>query len=129
MTARNVVLVVDDDQAIVDALCMLLELEGFQTSRYNGGNVMETIKNTHPDVVLLDVWLAGEDGRDVCRSVKADQALHKLPVILISASRDLSSSARLAGADDYIEKPFDMHDVVAKVRRFLEPRHLQTATA
>lgn len=118
----DLVLVVDDDQAIVDALCMLLEVEGFTAEGYSGGDVIETITSRQPDLVLLDVWLAGEDGREICRTIKNDPLLANLPIILISASKDLPTGALKAGADDYIEKPFDIDIVSSKVRRLLEPR-------
>lgn len=118
----DLVLVVDDDQAIVDALCMLLEMEGFNAKGYSGADVLESIKTLQPDLVLLDVWLSGQDGREICRTIKSDPLSANLPIVLISASRDLPTSAKQAGADDYLEKPFDMDVVVAKVRQLLEPR-------
>lgn len=121
MENQDLVLVVDDDQAIVDALRMLLELAGYSAEGYSGGNVLDQIKKIQPDLLLLDVWLNGQDGREICRRVKADSAIGTLPIILISASRELASTAKLAGADDFIEKPFDMDVVVDKVRRLLEP--------
>jgi two-component system KDP operon response regulator KdpE/two-component system response regulator MprA len=125
MENQDLVLVVDDDQAIVDALRMLLELAGYGAQGYSGGDVLEQIKKIQPDLLLLDVWLNGQDGREICRRVKADAAIGTLPVILISASRDLAATAKLAGADDFIEKPFDMDVVVAKVHRLLEPSVIQ----
>lgn len=125
MENKDLVLVIDDDKAIVDALSMLLEMEGFCAQGFSGGDVLKQIKTVQPDLLLLDVWLSGQDGREICRKVKADALIGTLPIILISASRDLATTARQAGADDFIEKPFDMDVVVAKVRRLLEPAVVQ----
>ncbi len=122
MAPRDTVLVIDDDQAIVDALCMFLEIEGFTAEGYSGSDILEKVKSLHPDLLLLDVWLNGLDGLDICRKIKSDRDLESLPLILISASRDLASKAALAGADDYLEKPFDMDAVLATVHALLEKR-------
>ncbi len=119
MSASDVVLVIDDDPAIVDALRMLLELEGIPTKGYSGGSILDVVKKVKPSLLLLDVWLAGQDGRKLCGSIKSDQELGATPIILISAGGNLSSSAALAGADGFIEKPFDMDVVVSTVKKIL----------
>ncbi len=56
----------------------------------------------------MDMWLSGEDGRDICREIKADENLKDIPVLIMSASRGLEQSALDAGADAFIAKPFDL---------------------
>ena len=119
---QDLILIIDDDPAIVEALQMILELEGFSTEGYSGRKVLDKIVSVDPDLLLLDVWLAGEDGRKICHILKSDPLTETLPVVLISAGRDLSATAASVAADDFIEKPFNMDDVIAKVKRLLEPR-------
>lgn len=119
MKRSNLVLVIDDDPAIVDAVRMLLELDGFATEGYSGSDVLGVITRLRPDLILLDVWLSGTDGRAVCQTVKRHATLNDIPIILISAGKDLSESAKNAGADDFIEKPFDMDTLLEKVHRLL----------
>lgn len=119
MKRSPLVLVIDDDPAIVDAVRMLLELDDFATEGYSGSDIMGTIEELQPDLVLLDVWLSGTDGRAVCQAVKHHATLQATPIILISAGKDLSESAKNAGADDFIEKPFDMDALLQKVHQLL----------
>ena len=69
------------------------------------------------DLLLLDIWMSGHDGKEICRALKRGDATKKVPIILISASRDVELSASEAGADDWIAKPFDMKNLLAKVKK------------
>ncbi|SIT24946.1 response regulator [Chryseobacterium gambrini] len=73
-----------------------------------------------PDVILMDMWLSGEDGRDICRTIRADENLKDIPVLIMSASRGLEQSALDAGANDFIAKPFDMGDMISRVRTYIK---------
>ncbi|WP_276347134.1 response regulator transcription factor [Daejeonella sp. JGW-45] len=108
-------MIADDDPGIVDAVEMMLEFEGYQVcSTLNGAAVLE-MDDEFPDLFLLDIWMSGHDGRDICRELKKRNNTKNIPVIMISASTDLARSAREAGADDFLEKPFNMNDLVAKI--------------
>lgn len=109
------ILVVDDDAAIVDALTMMLEIQSYDVVAMTSGDAVTQVKQVQPDLLLLDIWMNGVDGRDVCRALKNDDTLKKIPVVLISASRDLATSAKNACADDFLEKPFDMETLLAKI--------------
>ncbi len=111
------ILVVDDDDAIVDALLILLEYEGFSAQQAKDVNLVDRVARLQPSAVLLDVWLAGRDGRELCRTLKTDERTAHIPVILISASRELAASAANAGADGYIEKPFEMAKVIHQLHQ------------
>jgi CheY-like chemotaxis protein len=76
------------------------------------------MKKFKPDLVLLDIWMSGTDGRDICRQIKADPKLKKTPVIMISASKDVISSSKEAGADGFIAKPFEMDHLLSTVAKF-----------
>ncbi|MDN4031682.1 response regulator transcription factor [Chryseobacterium gambrini] len=116
------ILVLDDSPAIVDSIEMMMELEGLTVSKFYKGSDMLDALNTQPkpDVILMDMWLSREDGRDICRTIRADENLKDIPVLIMSASRGLEQSALDAGANDFIAKPFDMGDMISRVRTYIK---------
>ena len=72
-----------------------------------------------PNVILMDMWLSGEDGRDICRIIKADEKLRDIPVLIMSASRGLEQSALDAGANEFIAKPFDLGEMIDRIRSYM----------
>ena len=118
-----VVLVVDDDATIRRLLQITLETEGFTVT--TAGDGVEGLRMAQeaprPDLVLLDIMMPGMDGLQVCHTLKNDPATKDLPVVLLSAkaqSHDIELGMRV-GADDYITKPLDLLDLVARVRQLL----------
>ncbi len=108
-------MIADDDPGIVDAVEMLLEFEGYHvTSTVDGSTVLD-MKDQLPDLLLLDIWMSGEDGRDICKKLKSATITKNIPVIMISASRDIKQSAMDAGADDFLAKPFEMDELIKKI--------------
>lgn len=118
MNKSKKVILADDDAGILDAVGMMLELEGFDVTTTLDGNEIFSTGFT-PDLYILDIWMSGSDGRDLCKKLKATPATHHIPVMLISASNDLQRSASDAGADDFLPKPFDMELLVTKINRLL----------
>jgi DNA-binding response OmpR family regulator len=110
------IMIADDDPGIVDAIEMLLEFEGYHvTSTGDGADVLD-LKEELPDLLLLDIWMSGEDGRDICKKLKQLDVTKNIPVIMISASRDIKESAMAAGADDFLAKPFEMNELLEKIK-------------
>jgi len=109
------IMIADDDPGIVDAVEMLLEFEGYQVSSTVDGATVLDMKDELPDLLLLDIWMSGEDGRDICRKLKHTDATKNIPVIMISASRDIKESAMASGADDFLAKPFEMNELLKKI--------------
>lgn len=113
------IMIADDDPGIVDAVEMILEFEGYQvSSTVNGATVLD-MKEELPDLLLLDIWMSGQDGRDICRKLKSTASLKNIPVIMISASKDIAASAIASGADDFLAKPFDMNDLLQKIEKLI----------
>ena len=110
------IMIADDDPGIVDAIEMLLEFEGYQVSSTVDGSTVLDMKTELPDLLLLDIWMSGEDGRDICKKLKQIEATKNIPVIMVSASKDIKESAMAAGADDFLSKPFEMNDLLSKIR-------------
>jgi DNA-binding response OmpR family regulator len=124
-TLTGTVLVADDDADIVRFVEVNLRLEGFQvvTAR-DGQEALAKALDLRPDVVLLDVLMPRIDGYTVCRRLRADDRGAAIPVILltanfISADREV---ARHAGADDFVVKPFDPCELMARVKALLPGR-------
>ncbi len=109
-------MIADDDPGIVDAIEMLLEFEGYQVTTTGDGADVLDLKDELPDLLLLDIWMSGEDGRDICKKLKQLETTKNIPVIMISASRDIKESAMAAGADDFLAKPFEMNELLDKIK-------------
>jgi two-component system alkaline phosphatase synthesis response regulator PhoP len=120
MTQR--ILVVDDDKEIVRLLRAYLEQAGYQVLvAYNGESALHVLRRERPDLLLLDLMLPDRDGWDVTRIVRGDDALAATPIIMLTArveDHDKIIGLEL-GADDYVTKPFNPREVVARVRAVL----------
>lgn len=114
------ILVADDDPGIVDALQMVLEDANYEVSTTTDGHTVRKVDDELPDVILLDVWMSGDDGRDICKFLKSKQTTRNIPIIMISATGDLAQSAKAAGADDFLPKPFQMEHLLQKVEKHIK---------
>jgi len=114
------VMIADDDPGILDAVEAMLEFGGYEVSSTSNGATVLDLKEDLPDLLLLDIWMSGTDGRDVCRKLKEKELTKDMPIIMISASTELERSAKEAGADDFLEKPFDMEELLNKIGSFLK---------
>jgi DNA-binding response OmpR family regulator len=110
------ILIADDDPGIVDAIEMLLEFEGYQVTSTVDGLTVLSLKDGLPDLLLLDIWMSGADGRDICKKFKQENLTKHIPVLMISASRDIKQSAMDSGADDFLAKPFEMNELLEKIK-------------
>ena len=115
--ASKKIMIADDDPGIVDAIELLLEFEGYQVSSTIDGSTVLDMKLELPDLLLLDIWMSGEDGRDICKKLKQSELTKNIPVIMVSASKDIKESAMAAGADDFLAKPFEMNDLLSKIKK------------
>jgi DNA-binding response OmpR family regulator len=118
MIARNErILVIDDDSDIRDIIRLILELEGFKVDELDNGHfVDETILSFKPQLILLDVMLGDMDGRDICKNLKSQYDTREIPIIIISATHGSKHLlGELCGADDYINKPFDIDNLISRV--------------
>ena len=113
------VLVVEDEESFVDALTVNLEREGFSvTAARDGVEALERFALDQPDLVLLDVMLPRLSGIDVCRAIRANSTV---PIIMVTAkSTELDTVVGLeVGADDYVAKPYRVHELVSRMRAVL----------
>ena len=115
---KKKILVADDDAAIVDAIQLILEDAGYDVqTTINGEDVMH-MQNNFPDLILLDIWMSGQDGRTICQYLKKQESTKYIPVIMISANKDTEQIAKTSGANDFITKPFEMNDLLKKVAQY-----------
>ena len=116
---NNTVLIVDDDYNICDLVRMYLEKEGFKTEIATDGKVaIEKFKYISPQLIVLDLMLPGIDGLEVCREIRKQSSV---PIIMLTAKDDtLDKVLGLEmGADDYMAKPFEPRELVARVKAVL----------
>lgn len=113
-------MIADDDPGILDAVEAMLEYGGYEVSSTSNGATVLEMRENFPDLLLLDIWMSGTDGRDVCKQLKQQELTRNMPIIMISASTELEKSAKEAGADDFLEKPFDMEELLAKIHTCLQ---------
>jgi DNA-binding response OmpR family regulator len=116
------ILIVEDDAAIQDIFKIIFETYGFAVECIDNGKALCERTSNWPDAIVLDKQLPGVDGVKACQYLKSQPSSKHIPVILITASNEIEKSARLAGADDFSEKPFDMKTIVGKVNRLIEKR-------
>jgi len=123
MTARRI-LVVEDEDNIATALEFLITREGYAHDRVaSGADALPRIRDTRPDLVLLDVMLPEVSGYEICESIRTDPALARTKVLMMTA-RGSALERRKGielGADGFISKPFELKDLREEVRRLLSP--------
>ena len=120
------VLIVEDDRNIAELLQMYLEKEGYAvTIASNGGQGLDKFRAIKPDLVLLDVMMPVMDGWAVCKAIRAEG---QTPVIMLTAKGETDDkiTGLKAGADDYITKPFEMKEVLARMEAVLRRSSLST---
>ncbi|HEY8694117.1 MAG TPA: response regulator transcription factor, partial [Chloroflexota bacterium] len=114
------VLLADDERAITDELVPLLERSGFQVAvAHDGRQALELLASYRPDLVVLDVVMPAMDGREVCRQLRAGG--NWTPIIMLTrvGSPGERAMSLNEGADDYLNKPFDPFELVARIRAVL----------
>ena len=126
--ARNI-LVVEDDRNISELLRMYLEKEGFEVRlAYDGGKAVEEYDAQAPDMVLLDIMLPVMDGWAVCDHIRSKG---KTPIIMLTAKSDVDDriTGLERGADDYLVKPFEMKELMARINAVLRRSEIPNDTS
>ena len=127
---RETILVVDDDPGIVKLMRDYLEKEGYRVlTAYSGKTALQRIQSERPNCVLLDLMLPDQDGWSITRIVRSDERVCDIPIIMLTARvTDTDKIVGLElGADDYVTKPFNPREVIARIR--VQLRHAQKSTS
>jgi len=119
---RETIAVVDDEEDIVELISYNLKREGFDVRGfYDGESFISSLKSFYPDLVILDLLLPGMDGFEVCRYIRRDERLSRIPIIILSVKdSEIDKVVGLElGADDYLTKPFSTRELIARVKAVL----------
>jgi DNA-binding response OmpR family regulator len=123
-------LVADDDEDILQLLSFRLERAGYEVVQArNGADALRLAIELRPALAMLDVTMPGLNGYEVTRELRSNEETRTMPIILLTAKAQASdvSQGMAAGADDYVKKPFDAHDLKERVERLLRPRLVASA--
>lgn len=119
MANKQKILIVDDDENIANLISLYLTKECYETRiEHDGQSALDAFKEYAPNLILLDIMLPGLDGYEVCREIRRES---KVPIIMLSAKTEVFDKVLglELGADDYIIKPFDSKELVARVKAVL----------
>ena len=112
------ILVVDDDPSIRDVVADILEMADYAVkTAANGANALDQVRMERPTAVLLDLMMPVMDGWEFMRQCRRDPTCVRVPVVLMSAARDIAAAADELGAQAFLKKPFEMDDVLSLVSR------------
>jgi DNA-binding response OmpR family regulator len=120
---KKKILVVDDQIDLVKTLQFALELEQYQVLvSYNGEDALNQARRENPDLILLDIMLPKLDGYKVCRFLKFDEHYKHIPILMMTAKSQEKDKliGKETGADEYITKPFDMDELMGKIKAYLK---------
>jgi CheY-like chemotaxis protein len=111
--------VIDDDAAILEVICIILEQENFEcVISKDAHELLKLLPKKKPALILLDVLMSGIDGREIATTLKSDPNTQDIPIILMTADIHAEDKAKEARADDFIKKPFDIDVLIGKVKKY-----------
>lgn len=114
------VLIIDDDPDILLVLASVAEDAGYQVATIDGGDYLAQIDaGEPPDLILLDMLLSGQDGRQIARRLKGRATTRRIPILMLSAHPNAEREALAAGADGFLAKPFDLDTLQATIAAYL----------
>ena len=122
-TRNQRILCIEDDPEMIDLMRLILERRGYMVVGADGGEAgLKAVRETPPDLILLDLMMPDMDGWDVHQRLKADAATRHIPIIIVTASAqslDKEFGLHIAKVEDYIVKPFSPQDLLSRVDRLL----------
>lgn len=121
VNAMKKIFVADDDTDILDIIKLMLDTQGYNTQvATNANDIFSLSEEQLPDLILLDIWMSGVDGRDICNRLQQSEVTKHIPVLFISANSDIEAITTNCNATGFIAKPFDMNVLLDKVKETLE---------
>ncbi|HXR85192.1 MAG TPA: response regulator [Hanamia sp.] len=120
------ILILDDDLDLLTVVKSLLRKKGFEVLAYSDWvKALDAVKRHKPQLILLDVFLQGIDGLDVCKKLKSSYFTRNIPVIMLSSYPNIAETAIYEfGADDFVSKPFEVNEMVKKIHHILAKKHV-----
>ncbi|UAY50819.1 response regulator [Ferruginibacter albus] len=121
MTTPKKIFVADDDHDILSIIQIMLQTENYSVITSNNANdIFAYEKADLPDLIMLDIWMSGLDGREICHQLKRHELTKNIPVLFISANSNIQEIAKAYSADGFIAKPFEMSYLLNKVHDSLQ---------
>jgi DNA-binding response OmpR family regulator len=120
MSKKKKIFIIEDDETVQDILRTIFEKAGYEIEISPDGQSIYAERDYWPDLFLLDKQLLGFDGLEICRYLKSKAQTREIPVIMISATPGIEPMAFDAGADDFMEKPFNTSQLMNKVAKYLK---------
>ena len=118
---KKKILVAEDDKAIIEVVKIILENEGYDVLMADQSEIIhQTIAAHNPDMILLDIWLFGEDGGQIAKTIKSKPPTKDIPLVLMSANNETEKITKEVGADDFLLKPFNIDDLLYIVRKYVK---------
>lgn len=115
------IVIVDDSRDLLDVLKFFLEEKGYEVeTATREHDLISLVKSFSPDLIILDIYLQGEDGREICKDLRRHEETKYLCILMFSASTKALGNYKEYGADGYIEKPFGLNEIVDKIEYTLE---------
>lgn len=120
MKTKQKILVVDDDVDILSVMTVSLKDNGYDVEgTLNGDEAITRVEKFKPDLIIMDIYLSGTNGKDICKTLKRAKKTSNIPIILISASSQLRNTVQECGANGFINKPFENADLLYGIDNFL----------
>lgn len=115
------IVIVDDSMDLLEVLRFFLEEKGYEVETVTTQqDLISIIQSFSPDLIILDIYLQGEDGREICKELRKQESDKYLCILMFSASAKALINYKEYGADGYIEKPFGLNEIVTKIESTLE---------
>jgi DNA-binding response OmpR family regulator len=127
LPVKEKIVVADDDPGIRDILQIILERAGYEVELKADGQDIFKNKFSIPSLFLIDKLLSGKDGLEICKYLKMQKKTRHIPVIMISASPDIGILSKKAGADGFVEKPFEMAHLLKVIEQNIVNSHKKAA--
>ena len=125
---RKRIFIADDDRDILQIMHLMLQTKPYHVeTTCNAKNIFDYREHL-PDLILLDIWMAGIDGREICSQLKNNDLTKNIPVIFISANSNIKKIAEQYHADDYIAKPFEMEYFLNKIDYLLAVKSIKKSS-
>jgi DNA-binding response OmpR family regulator len=128
MKNESKILVIDDDPDICTMIKMVLDYHGYAATDADSEEKANTILSSNPiDLIIMDMLLSGVDGSDICRRLKQDEKTASIPVLMFSAHPNAKKICIAAGANDFISKPFEMNELLEKIKSHIGTKRVSEA--
>lgn len=114
------ILIIEDDQGIIDVMKIILSEYYIVSVIKNTDGIIKKIAKEMPDLIIMDLWVPGKDGKDLPKKIKTNLLLSKIPVLIVSANHNIKMIAKSMMADGYMSKPFDIDQLLNLIKSHLK---------